>query len=317
MLLALASSGHASFQDMPQSIKASAMGGAFVALADDPSAVFINPAGLINLQAPEISFMYGKPLAGLDGVDLSQGYSAIGLPVGKRLALGLRADMFRATGLLSEYQIGGGLSALLMPKLAIGVGAAYLYHSYDIARDPAYAGSGVFANRTSKGAVGVNLGLLGFITHQLQLGASISNLNRPDVGLESADPVAREIRLGGLYKMRFLRILGEVSQASDGQGVSQNNWRMGIEIPIYAVALRTGANNTGLTAGMGLRFGPFGLDYAFGMMSNISASNSGNQMVAISYKIGETSHPRTWMPERLERKQGTNWDGSPELIGHP
>src|SRR5271155_544728 len=90
-LLACPRAARASFQDTPLSVKAEAMGGAFVAAADDATAVMINPAGLPNLDRPEADMMYGKLLAGLDGVNVSQGYLALGLPVTRSVAAGVDA----------------------------------------------------------------------------------------------------------------------------------------------------------------------------------------------------------------------------------
>ena len=84
----LAGRAWASFQNTPFSIKAEGLGGAFVGIADDPTAVFINPAGLVNLRYPEVALMYGKPFAGLEGIDLSEGYTALAFPIGERVAFG-------------------------------------------------------------------------------------------------------------------------------------------------------------------------------------------------------------------------------------
>lgn len=46
------------FTELPVSARSLGMGGAFVGVADDYSACYYNPAGLVNLKSPEIGSMY-------------------------------------------------------------------------------------------------------------------------------------------------------------------------------------------------------------------------------------------------------------------
>lgn len=296
----------AGFQNTPVSVKAGSMGGAFVAMADDPSAVFLNPAGLIQLRGPEASLMYGKPLYGVEGLGLEEGYTTLGLPLGKRASMGLGATLFRAAGILSEYQFAGGASLLIAPRLAVGAGAVYLYHSYDIASDPAYSGQPVFGGGNSKGAIGANLGIMALLTPKLQLGLSARNLNRPDVGLKEPDPVPMELRAGSLYRFRHLHLGTEIEQRDDrlGTGRSQTTvWKLGAEIPLKAASFRAGLNSDGLTGGFGLRWGALGLDYAFTLYRSGSASNYGSHLMALSYRLGREPDPNRRLSARARSRE--------------
>jgi len=298
-VLFLPGAAWASFQDIPKSVKAEALGGAFVALADDPSSSFINPAGLVNMHSLQGSLMYGKPLYGVNDLDISEGYMALGLPLGNRAAAGLQADIYKAVGLVSEYQLGGGFGLLATPKLAVGCTASYLYHNYDIGHDPAYSGQSVFASGTSKGAVGVHLGVLMFLTPKLQFGASAINLNKPDIGLVVPDIVPRELKFGALYRLPYAELLAEVEQRDD-TATKTNNWKLGVEVPLPRVALRAGVNDHALTAGFGLQLGSFGVDYAFHMLKTVSASNSGSQFLSVSYRMKSFSEVQ---PDKLQKHQ--------------
>ena len=77
--------------------KAIAMGGAFIGQADDYSAIFWNPAGLTQMQSPNISFFvtdlipsgtYQFPLLGIDAKAASHALHRDGPQVGFLLAAG-------------------------------------------------------------------------------------------------------------------------------------------------------------------------------------------------------------------------------------
>jgi long-chain fatty acid transport protein len=77
LILLIASSAMGSgFAIWEMGIKSSAMGGAFVATADDPSAIFYNPAGLTNLQGINVSLYVTTivPRTEFSGVDPNPGY---------------------------------------------------------------------------------------------------------------------------------------------------------------------------------------------------------------------------------------------------
>ena len=65
--------------------RALAMGGAFVALANDVTAGYWNPAGLSMISYPEIALMHAEPFSGLVNND----YGAVALPFGKNASIGL------------------------------------------------------------------------------------------------------------------------------------------------------------------------------------------------------------------------------------
>jgi len=73
------------------SARAIGMGNAFVAVADDPSAIFYNPAGLVNLKTWQIYFLYDRKskygLADQENPFLAAG--ALVAPLRKNLCLGI------------------------------------------------------------------------------------------------------------------------------------------------------------------------------------------------------------------------------------
>jgi len=61
------------------------MGGAFVAIANDVTAGYYNPAGLANLNYPQLSLMHSEQFGNLVNYD----YAAVGIPFGTDLSFGL------------------------------------------------------------------------------------------------------------------------------------------------------------------------------------------------------------------------------------
>ncbi|MBI4057105.1 MAG: conjugal transfer protein TraF, partial [Elusimicrobia bacterium] len=244
LLVVPVSHAWASFQSTPKCIKTEAMGGAGVAMPDDACALLINPSGLATLDRAELSMEYGSPIAGLQDLPLNEGHLALGIPIGRRWSVGAGGTFFRAPGLLSEYQAMGGASVLLGP-VSIGANLNYLYHNYEIANDPVYANEIVFANGHSKGALGLDIGLTAFVTKNLRLGFSGRNLNKPDVGLASEDPVPPIITLGLGAITRYANFALDFENRNDGLGLTdsnQNTWKVGMEIPLSILFFRAGYN---------------------------------------------------------------------------
>ena len=65
--------------------RALGMGGAFTAVANDITAGYYNPAGLANLNYPQISLMHSEQFGSLENYD----YAAVALPYGSDMSFGL------------------------------------------------------------------------------------------------------------------------------------------------------------------------------------------------------------------------------------
>jgi len=61
------------------------MGGAFVAVANDVTAGYYNPAGLANLNYPQVSLMHSEQFGNLVNYD----YAAVGIPFGTDMSFGI------------------------------------------------------------------------------------------------------------------------------------------------------------------------------------------------------------------------------------
>ena len=73
----------ASFLDIGIGARSLSMGGAFVALADDPTALYWNPAGMVNIQTPTAHFFHSPWLA-----DIRFNHSAVVVPIDRSSSFG-------------------------------------------------------------------------------------------------------------------------------------------------------------------------------------------------------------------------------------
>src|SRR3989339_195431 len=122
----------AGFSQNSLSVPALGMGGAFVAIADDASALFINPAGAAQLRQPEGACMYAVPYAGLPDVSICEGYVCAVIPCGENGSVVVGGNTVDTAGLLVEQEARAGYAHCLTPALLAGISAGYLYHSYNV-----------------------------------------------------------------------------------------------------------------------------------------------------------------------------------------
>ncbi len=127
----------ATFLSIGVGSRALGMGGAFVAVANDVSALYWNPAGTAHLASPEFMFSHNEWLA-----DINFDYAATAIPVGERGVLGLSATFLtmgeepvrtvlqpEGTGELFDagsYAMSLGYSMMLTDRFSIGFCGKYV-----------------------------------------------------------------------------------------------------------------------------------------------------------------------------------------------
>jgi len=154
------------------------------------------------------------------------------------------------------------------------------------------------AKGASKGAFGLDAGLLWNVAPFLRAGASVRHANRPDPGLADTDAVPLEARAGLMGKWSIFRLALEAKLRDCGKDVadSQKITRaFGLEASLLepsragaaGIKLRAGANDAGFSAGARLWIGNTGFDYACMFSSNLSQDNSGTHQAALTYRWGK------------------------------
>jgi hypothetical protein len=172
-------------------------------------------------------------------------------------------------------------------RLWAGAAGTYLRRDYNVSAIPGASSDPVFAGGSSKGAMGVDAGVLMKAADHVYLGASGQNLNRPDLGLVGTDKVPMTWRTGAALRGEKLSLMGEVKGANGDVGKT-SKWGLGLEWKVASpLVLRAGGDDQQFSAGMGLSFRDMRLDYAFSFLEGAAAgAGSGTHRMALNIKFG-------------------------------
>jgi len=252
----------AGFLAMEEGARATAMGGAFVGVSDDATAIFWNPAGFGLTQGLKLTAMRTR----LFSVgELSEDCVAVGYSGWHRAGFGFG---WARTGLEAIYTentfvLGAG-RRLVLDGLAVG-GALRIYRvaapGYEYYNDPNFKNG-------DTGYAG-DLGML-YKGRNWSAACVVRNLGEPELKLigttGTGDPISTEVRIGGTYVFREVMLIsGEVRRPSKVPAYydGRTSYYLGTEIWFYdAFALRSGLNRGRATAGVGLRIENLTVDAA-------------------------------------------------------
>ena len=257
------------------------MGKAYVAVAEDADAIFVNPAGLAHSANPKLTTMYASLMG-----DVS--YQVIGgvYPLGEKMAVG--AGMVGAsvdginltdssgnalgTGSWSDRVFFLSIASYLSqfgPKFDadVLVGANLKYFSS--------GGSGVSGVADSGSTFGLDLGLLWPVNSRLMMGLNMQNAVGGNISrAASTDLVQRTLKLGAKIKLLgsddAQPLVWDDSRKLYCTADYDHNYKtvdtahFGIEFwPTGNLALRAGLDDRDPTAGLGLRVSGLEFNYAY------------------------------------------------------
>jgi len=257
------------------SARAYGMGSAYVAVSDDPSVFFWNPAGLTGLSNPQLALHHDSYLAGTFQETLVYAFPAQSLG-GMAFAinyvnwgtLDLRDSNGNSQGSFNDTDVGLNLGWGKQLARDFSIGLAFQGVQQKIVDSLYYD----FAARA---------GLLWMPSENFQLGAAYSNLGTNVVGYS----LAQSLQLGGAWRTKAAKNLGLLLTMQGNwqpQGVSLLQW--GVEGNLdHAFMLRGGyelpfdgqitGGGTALSAGAGVRWGACTLDYAFVPYGSFGVAN--------------------------------------------
>jgi len=264
VLLLVAAGASANFVEVETGARAMGMGGAFVAVADDVTALYWNPAGLAGLEGFQV---FGMRTSVYDVDGLSEDAVMASYGSGGR-GYGLGWMRTGASELYNEDTLLAGFGAAT-PLEGLSAGVTLKRFSidapgYDYYNDPYFEAGG---DQAFSGDIGVLYG-----RDQWRVGATYRNIGEPELQLISStadadlDPIHGELRIGGSYIFREVmlmtaewRVRSDVPDYWDGK----NTLNLGTEIWFFDVfALRAGMNEGRNTAGLGLKADPVRIDVA-------------------------------------------------------
>jgi outer membrane protein OmpA-like peptidoglycan-associated protein len=246
-----------------QGPRAAAMGEAFTALSDDATAIYWNPAGLGKIARPNFALTHQEWFASIRD---EMGHAAIPLGPGA-LGLGL---VYTGMNDVRTWQPNE-------PPQSFNLWSGILHAGYGLPLGESYqvgaSLTGLFEDlKLAQGMGGaLNLGLTGQPVENLGIGVAARHL-----GVMTYDGAMKklpaEVAAGATYRWSMFNF------ALDGvyQVIDQTpGARFGVEFaPIKELAIRAGYRSapvnldglgylSGLTAGLGVTIGNFGVDYAF------------------------------------------------------
>jgi len=247
--------------------KSLAMGGAYVALANEASAPYWNPAGLTQINEHEFLAMYAPffeqtsynflsyvhPLRRLGTLAISdvflysEGYEEVD---GDGNVLGTNQSIFTNVLIISYAN-------RIQRQISLGASLKLIHE-----RVMKYSGSGQ----------GIDLGILCKPLDGLSIGLAVQNVLEPKVTLRY-DPNVYKINLkGGVALKTFsnrLTLTADINKLADEKlyfcaGVEFSPWEGASSSSLKRVDLRAGINHLQtFTCGLGLKIKFFTVDYAF------------------------------------------------------
>ena len=238
------------FIGMNNGARSIAMGDAFVALSDESSAIFYNPAGLGNISHFDLIASRQK-LYGIS--DLYNDMIAISFP-SPFLRTGLAVQQIGLENQYSEQILYLSIAGIIRPNsIPIRFGGSAKYESVTVKNY-----QNAIVNNPS--SLDLDLGILIDVTENLFFGYSIKNLLEPEFKFISISNKLNKIHTMGIcYNWRSsVNFLADYIWTD-----TDSQWNLGSEIWFFDVfAARLGMYNERLTAGFGLKSKKWSVDSA-------------------------------------------------------
>lgn len=270
------------FLRLNSSPRAAALGGAYVAIANDPNIIFYNPAGITNIENIPISFSFLKHLMDINSVSLASTFNIDGIgkfasslqyinygDFDERDESGNKLGNFNPSDLAFTIAYGNSFD----DNLTYGVGLKLIYSN--------------IADNSSLGIAG-DLGIQYLLPENgWSFGLSVLNLgNQLTYYNEISEDLPTSIQLGGSKKLAHmpLQIFFALTRLNNEDRFEYFN--IGAEFTLSKIIqLRFGYDNIkreeykvasssglgGFSFGVGIDVKGYDVDYAFSSMGNIGA----------------------------------------------
>ncbi|HPG31357.1 MAG TPA: PorV/PorQ family protein [bacterium] len=256
----------AAFLKIPVGARATALGGAYTALADDIYAAYYNPAGIDGINKCMIAFQHNDWL-----LDIKHEYIGVGFKLNKKSSLALSAIIMdlgnevqtKETALGAYDGTDGTWSA---SDMSIG-----LSYSHKLNNALSFGATGKYIKQEIAGysadAYALDLGLqTTFIEQDIKLGLSVQNIGTKLKFISEEDKLPILIRAGISYGLSDLILSGDLVKAQDNDLILL----AGCEYSFAKIfSLRAGwksnddLSSSGISAGLGLKYNNFSIDYSF------------------------------------------------------
>lgn len=250
--------------------RAMGMGNGFVGLADDASAVYYNPAGMLSLQSQQITFLHTILFEETVYDFLSYvrpfnrgAFGIAGMRIGTS-DIGRRDNEYYDLGRFSasRMQFIASYGHRISDRFAVGVSGKMAHHSID-----------------TYSAYGFGLDISGrvSITERLSAGVLLQDMVGPKMQLiNEKERTPFTLKTGLAYRLgdEFSPIRANIVFDVDKPENRNAKIRTGVEAThTSGLTLRTGYDRDNLTLGLGIRYQDLNFDYAYKFMEYLDDSH--------------------------------------------
>jgi len=284
------------FDDLGNSARAVSLGGAFIAVADAPYALFYNPAGIYRIKELSISTTYSNLYPDVSDDNLNYFSLSAAVPIGIIGEFGIggtflntelwKENIFIATyarEVYSSFAVGGSFKLLRWSAEAAPGEEAMSYLGFTFDAGVHYTIPGVMENTN------------------LQLGASIQNITQPSIASNGSDDAKLPILFGAgialvSQKYNYIITVDAVRENKDFK-IKAGAEFLSLQYNVFNLEtgflLRLGydgiVNNSpfkqsGLNGGFGLNVNDFKIDYAYVFPLELR-NVGGSHKISLSYKF--------------------------------
>ncbi len=257
--------------ELEGSARVAGLGGAFLALSDDESAAYYNPAGLAFLEKRSIAVLYSRLFEVVDYLSLGAAIPLVGFHV-IRLDSGsmpVHNAFGNPTDETTDFVSQAGMVAVgLAPVRELGLGGRVKAYQTQAGH---WNGFGWAADAAA---------LLRWSA--LRLGAVLENYLQQPIQYSdgSAQAWPKDLRVGAACFLEFRPLqLGFLLDAT--HLLTQTQWRAGVELWVQHLGIRLGYNGISLTAGASAYFQNFRLDWAYTLHPQLPTS----YLMTVAYRF--------------------------------
>ena len=300
------------FLKIKPSARATSIGDGFVAIADDVNACFYNPAGLAQIDNPEVSLMHMMYVA-----ETSYEYGAAAMPVGDNLRVGLFGVYLNYGSIATTTENSSGVytattGSYSPSDIAFGLSLAYkLGDDLSLGINAKYAGETI--DTSSASAILADIGALTKI-EGVNIGAAIYNVG----GNIGNDKAPMSARVGASYKFTVEKendltvAIGTGYTMASGQlGVTAGGEYYYEDFLVMRASYGMGYDLDSLNIGAGLRGNlegmKAGIDYNFSMLGDLGSAHRVSLTVEFgddtAYKKGKKT---TTTPAKANKGKSNN-----------
>ena len=233
----LTTAAHAAFNDIGTGARPLALGGAFVALADDSNAAGYNAAGLAYIDTPVLGATYTQHFSGLVTYN---GINAV-LPLNTLGALGAGfGQLSEDSGIYQEQTLRLSYANAFVKQFGLGANLKLFRTAFDETNE--FVAENPYFTQTTTSAASLDIGAIAKPLESLTLGISVENILPADISISETetDAVPLNIRAGLVYR------LASIAEMST-QGAAVSNILQG-SLATFEIAARDG--DTAIRAGI-------------------------------------------------------------------